>query len=80
VPKRKSIDTPQTAAWLKAVGRRIQAKRKEAGLTQDCLAELADITPRTLQKLEAGEFVTLISTLRRIRAGLGCRYDELLPE
>jgi transcriptional regulator with XRE-family HTH domain len=80
VPKRRSLDTPQTAAWLKAVGRRIRAKRIEVGLTQECLAELADITPRTLQKLEAGEFATLISTLKRVRAGLGCRYDDLLPD
>lgn len=65
--------------WLRAVGENIRNKRKEAGLTQEKLAELADLAPRVIQKIEAGEITILISTLRRIRRTLSCSYDLLLP-
>ncbi|WP_366942161.1 helix-turn-helix transcriptional regulator [Novosphingobium sp.] len=37
--------------------RRIRARRKAAGLTQERLAELGDVAPRTIQKFEAGDIV-----------------------
>lgn len=65
-------------AWLKAVGRNVRERRKAVNLTQERLAELADLAPRTIQKIEAGKIDILISTLRRVRAAIGCRFDELL--
>jgi transcriptional regulator with XRE-family HTH domain len=53
--------------------------RRERGLTQELLAEKADIAARTLQKLEAGEFTPLVTTIARIRTALNCSFDELLP-
>jgi len=64
--------------WLKAVGENVRRERKAAGLTQEKLAEVADLAPRVIQKIEAGQIVILISTLRRIRKALGCPYDKLL--
>jgi transcriptional regulator with XRE-family HTH domain len=66
--------------WLYAVGENVREARKKAGLTQERLAELAGLAPRTIQKIEAGKITILISTLRRIRAAIGCAYADLLPE
>jgi transcriptional regulator with XRE-family HTH domain len=65
---------------MKAVGRAIKAARQEAGLTQEKLAEEADIAARVLQKIEAGQITILVTTLIRIRREIGCDYDDLLPE
>ena len=69
----------QPNKWLKSVGENIRRERKTAGLTQESLAEKADLAPRTLQKIEAGSITILISTLRRIREAIGCDYEALLP-
>lgn len=66
--------------WLKTVGENIRRERKAAGLTQEQLAEKADLAPRVVQKIEAGQITILISTLRRIRKVLGCVYGALLPD
>lgn len=49
-----------------------------AGLTQEKLAELAELSPRTVQKIEAGRLNILVTTLRRIRTAIGCRFEDLL--
>lgn len=66
--------------WLRAVGDNIRHERKAAGLTQEKLAELADLAPRVVQKIEAGQIAILISTLRRIRKAIGCSYESLLRD
>ncbi|MBP6506005.1 MAG: helix-turn-helix transcriptional regulator [Opitutaceae bacterium] len=69
-----------TDKWLKTVGENIRTERKAACLTQEKLAELADLSPRVIQKIEAGQITILISTLRRIRKALGCPYERLLGD
>lgn len=64
--------------WLRAVGANLRAQRKAVKLTQERLAELCDLSPRTIQKIEAGKLNILITTIRRMRAAIGCRYDDLL--
>ena len=64
--------------WLKAVGQNVREQRLAAKLTQERLAELADLAPRTIQKIEAGRLNILVTTLRRIRSGIGCSYQDLL--
>ncbi|WP_084442366.1 helix-turn-helix domain-containing protein [Termitidicoccus mucosus] len=81
----KKEPSPQRAKqtdsrWLSIVGSNIQLQRKLAGLTQEELAEAADLAPRTIQKIEAGAITILISTLRRIRRAIGCSYEVLLAE
>ena len=66
--------------WLRAVGDNIRRERKAAKLTQEGLAEKADLAPRVVQKIEAGQIVILISTLRRLRKALGCSYEKLLAD
>lgn len=46
-------------------------------ITQEKLAELADLNVRTVQKIEAGETNILITTMLRLRDGIGCSLDDL---
>ena len=48
-------------------------------MTQERLAELADLNIRTLQKIEAGQINILITTMLRLRQALRCRWNKLLP-
>lgn len=73
------MPSKQPDKWLRAVGENIRRERKAAGLTQEALGEAAELAPRTIQKVEAGQITILISTLRRIRAAIGCDYEALLP-
>ena len=70
----------QPDRWLRAVGDNVRRERKAAGLTQEKLAEAADLAPRVIQKIEAGQITILISTLRRLCKAIGCTYNNLLPE
>lgn len=66
--------------WLKTVGANIRRERMATGLTQEKLAELSELAPRTIQKIEAGKITILITTLRRLRQAIGCSYEALLKE
>lgn len=48
---------------MKAVGRAVRSTRKDAGLTQEKLAEAAEIAPRVLQKIETGQITILVTKL-----------------
>jgi transcriptional regulator with XRE-family HTH domain len=48
-------------------------------ITQEKLAELADLNIRTVQKIESGELNVLITTLIRIQRGLECKWDRIIP-
>jgi transcriptional regulator with XRE-family HTH domain len=64
---------------LKRIGANIRRERVKARLTQERLAERADLNIRTLQKIEAGELNILVTTLMRIRRALRCSGEHLLP-
>lgn len=49
------------------------------GLTQERLAEMAGLNPRTVQKIEAGSLNLLLTTIVRIRGALKCPIQELIP-
>jgi transcriptional regulator with XRE-family HTH domain len=67
-------------SWLRTVGANIRRVRVVRGVTQEGLAELADLAPRTIQKIEAGQITILITTLWRLQLALGCPYEVLLKE
>jgi transcriptional regulator with XRE-family HTH domain len=62
---------------LKSVGENVRRQRRALGMTQEKLAELAELAPRTIQKIEAGRLDILATTVRRLRQALRCRYDDL---
>ena len=60
---------------LARLGENVQAERKRAGITQEKLAEIIDLHPRIVQKIEAGEVNPKSTTLIRIQAAIGCAWE-----
>ena len=65
---------------LSRLGANIQAARKAHGFTQERLAELIDLHPRAVQKIEAGELNPNSTTLFRIQAAMRCPWDALVAD
>ena len=66
------------ARIIRTLGANLRRERTARGLTQERLAELADLNPRTVQKIEAGDITILVTTLQRLRTALGCEWKRLL--
>ena len=64
---------------LKAFGANVRRERCAKGLTQDTLAELASISTRNLQKVEAGQLNVLLTTTLRIQLAIQCPWKRLMP-
>lgn len=71
---------PNQIPLLKVLGANIQAARQESGLTQEQLAELVEVHPRIIQKIEAGSINPKTTTMLRIQAYLGSPWDRLMPK
>jgi transcriptional regulator with XRE-family HTH domain len=65
------------AKILRGLGKNLNRLRMSAELTQEKLAEKADISLRYVQQLEAGQRNPSISTLVRLRKVMGCSFDDL---
>jgi transcriptional regulator with XRE-family HTH domain len=68
------------AAQLKAFGSNLRRERMAKKITQEKLAELVDLNIRTIQKIEAGDLNLLLTTVKRLRKALGCKWDDLLED
>ena len=64
---------------IKAFGANVRRERARKGLTQEALAEKAEIAPRNLQKVEAGEINLRLTTIIRIQLALRCPLKRLVP-
>jgi DNA-binding XRE family transcriptional regulator len=62
---------------LKRFGANVRRQRVASGMTQERLAEKADLNIRTLQSIEAGELNILVTTAIRMQKALKCRWDAL---
>ena len=67
------------AARLKVFGANVRRERTAKNLTQEKLAELAGISTRNLQKVEAGQLNILVTTAIRLQLGLRCSWKRLMP-
>jgi DNA-binding XRE family transcriptional regulator len=65
-------------AQLRIFGRNVRRMRVRAEITQEKLAELADLNIRTVQKIEAGETNILITTATRLQRSLACEWTKLM--
>jgi transcriptional regulator with XRE-family HTH domain len=65
---------PQLAAFAANVRR----ERVTRGITQEKLAELMEVNPRTIQKIEAGKLNILLTTVLRLQKSLNCSWDSLM--
>ncbi len=63
---------------LSEFGYRVRSLRRAQGLTQEQLAEAADLNTRTIQKIEAGKLSIMLTTMARLQAALSCTAGDLL--
>lgn len=61
----------------KSLGEKIKRLRKKRKLTQEQLAEIIDIAPRNLCKIEIGESFVKADTLERLLLALDVTTEEL---
>jgi transcriptional regulator with XRE-family HTH domain len=66
--------------WLKELGDNIRRKRIAQDVTQQQLAEMADLNIRNVQRIEAGESDVLLTTAVRISKALDCPLEKLIPK
>lgn len=62
------------------LGRRLTALRKERNLTQEELVEKSHVSVRTIQRIEAGEVLPRLSTVKILLQALGESYDTFLTK
>lgn len=68
----------QQSTFLAQVGGNVRRLRVGRKLTQERLAELVGVNPRTIQKIEAGKLNILATTLGRLKEALRCDWDDLM--
>src|SRR5688572_1126288 len=76
----RRADATSDSAFLRALGMRVRAVRKEHGLSRRCMAELADVSERYLAQLESGAGNASTILLRRVARALGVRVSDLFGE
>lgn len=64
----------------RVLGEAIRSHRKSAGLTQEKLAEHADLHPNYIGEVERGEKTISIDTLFRIANSLKVKLRDLIKE
>lgn len=65
---------------LKAFGANVRRERNNRKITQEKLAELSGVYPRTIQKIEAAEMNILLTTVARIQMALDCSWEDLFRD
>jgi transcriptional regulator with XRE-family HTH domain len=71
---------PQTVDALEAFARNLRFPRVERGLTQERLAELADLHMTDVGRIERGERDPGLRTAAKLATGLGIALADLLRE
>lgn len=61
-----------------AIGKRLRSRREAEGLTQERLAEYADISVQFLADIETGRKGMTVQTLRKLALALHCSCDDLI--
>jgi len=62
----------------KKLGRNLGRLRTAANLTQEELAEKADMNSRHVQRIEAGQINPSFQILARLKKALKCKWEALL--
>lgn len=71
-------EASKEAIALRILGGNVRPARVKHQLTQQKLADLADLNVRTISKIEAGQLNIRPHTLKRIQRAIGCSFSELL--
>ncbi|MGZ5527067.1 MAG: helix-turn-helix transcriptional regulator [Limisphaerales bacterium] len=56
----------------------VRRERTRREMSQQKLADKAELDIRNIQRIEAGQLNVLITTAHRIKEALGCSWDSLL--
>ncbi len=75
VPSKREITTQ-----LKRFGANVRRERVAKSLTQEKLAEKADLNIRTLQSIEAGGMNLLVTTAMRLQKALRSDWNSLFDK
>ena len=71
---------PRERQQLKVIGNAIRDCRKQAGISQEELAERADLHPNYVGKIERGEQWISLHALLRVAKALGVRVRDLVRD
>ena len=71
---------PQRNKLSKALGEKIRIERIKAGLTQEQLAERANLARNYIGNIERAEYKVTVETLAQIAKALGVRIRDLVDE
>jgi transcriptional regulator with XRE-family HTH domain len=71
---------PRKSPQLKILGEAIRRRRVQAGMSQEKLAEKADLHPVYIGKIERGEQWISLHALLRVAKALGVKASELIAE
>jgi transcriptional regulator with XRE-family HTH domain len=71
---------PRPKTHLKIIGETIRNYRDRAGMSQEKLAEKADLHPVYIGKIERGEQWISLHALLRVAQALGVRVRDLVDE
>jgi len=71
---------PAISRHRKLLGNAIRERRKQAKLSQEKLAELADLHPNYVGEVERGEKTISIDALVRLAKALDVRLRDLVAE
>lgn len=67
------------ADLLRAIGRRVSESRRQANLSQEELAEIAQVHPTYVSRIERGVVNPSIRVLERIAKGVQQPLRDLIP-
>jgi transcriptional regulator with XRE-family HTH domain len=65
--------------WLHQFGNKLRRERVARDISQQKLAEDADLNIRNVQRIEAGQIDLALTTAVRLAKALGCPLERLLP-
>jgi transcriptional regulator with XRE-family HTH domain len=74
------IFVPQRSNISKALGQTIRARRLKAGLSQEQLAEKANLARNYIGNIERAEYKVTVETLAQIAKALGVRVRDLVND
>ncbi|MBC6992282.1 helix-turn-helix domain-containing protein [Hymenobacter sp. BT491] len=73
-----SFGAVKNPAFVKAFGERLRDLRQRKGLSQQALADEADVSRPTVQRIETGHMSATIDVLASLSRALGLSLTELL--
>jgi transcriptional regulator with XRE-family HTH domain len=71
---------PSSSDYRVILGAAIRKHRARAGISQESLAEKADLHPNYFGRVERGEESISLAALRRIAKALGVRVRDLVAD